>query len=107
MKPIIPGNAPVPAKMPGGQTVLRSAYVEIDEETLRDIADRTGGRYFHAENADALAQVIQEIDQLERSEVTEIRYLTYEHHYAAWVLAALGMIVGSALLSGSVLRRLP
>lgn len=101
------GYAPVPVQLPGGRTVLRSAYVEIDEDTLRRIAERTGGRYFHAADADALVEVIAEIDDLERSEVTETRYLTYEYHYAVWVGSALLALTGSALLSSTALRRLP
>lgn len=101
------GLAPVPVTLPGGRVVLRQAYVEIDEDTLRRIADRTGGRYFNAADADALEEVVEEIDRLERSDVTEVRYLTYEYHYAGWVGAGAGLIVAAALLSGSLLRRLP
>ena len=101
------GYAPVPVAGPGGQVVLQRAYVEIDEDTLRAIAERTGGRYFHAENADVLQEVIEEIDRLERSEIIEVRYLEYEHHYAGFVSAALFLIAASALLSGTLLRRLP
>jgi Ca-activated chloride channel family protein len=101
------GYAPVPVKIRGGGTVLRRALVEIDEETLKEIALRSDGRYFHATNADALAEVIAEIDRLERTEVTEIRYLEYEQHYAAFAGAGLALIAASALLSGTLLRRLP
>jgi Ca-activated chloride channel family protein len=101
------GFAPVPVKNRRGQTVLRRAFVEIDEKTLEAIADRTGGRYFHATDAEGLGQVVAEIDRLERTEITEIRYLEYEHHYAAFVGAGLALIALSALLSGSALRRLP
>ena len=101
------GYAPVPVQGPGGRTVLQRAYVEIDEDTLRAIAERTGGRYFHAANAEALEDVIQEIDRLERSEIAEIRYLEYEYHYAGFVSAALLLIAVSVLLSGTLLRRLP
>jgi Ca-activated chloride channel family protein len=101
------GLAPVPVQAAGGRMVLRQAYVEIDEETLRQIAQRTGGRYFHAANARGLTEVIEEIDRLERSEVTEIRYLTYEYHYAGWVGAGLLLMGSAAVLSGTVLRRLP
>ncbi len=101
------GLAPVPVQAPGGRTVLRQAYVEIDEETLRQIAQRTGGRYFHAANASGLTEVIEEIDRLERSEVAEVRYLTYEYHSAGWVGAGLLLIINAAVLSGTILRRLP
>jgi Ca-activated chloride channel family protein len=101
------GYAPVPVQLRGGQTVLQRAFVEIDEETLRAIADRTGGRYFHASDADGLAMVIEEIDRLERSELTEVRYLEYEYHYAPFAATALILVAGSTLLSGTALRRLP
>ncbi len=101
------GYAPVPFRVVGGQTVLRRAYVEIDEKTLRAIADRTGGRYFHATDAAGLAAVVKEIDALERSEVTEIRYLEYEEHYATFAGTALILMAVSSLLAGTLLRRLP
>ena len=51
--------------------------------------------------------MIEEIDRLERSEITEIRYLEYEHHYASFVVLAIAFMGASGLLSGTWLRRLP
>ena len=101
------GMAPVPVRGPGGRIELRPAHVEIDEATLENIATRTGGRYFHARDADRLAEVIDEIDALERSEITEVRYLEYEYHHAAFVWGALLLVGASGLLGGTWLRRLP
>ena len=101
------GIAPIPVQTRTGATVLRAARVEIDEHTLRAIAERSGGRYFHATDAAGLAQVVAEIDRLERSEVMEVRYLQYRHHYAGFVGAGLLLIAGSGLLSRTWLRRLP
>ena len=102
------GLAPVPVIDPfTGRHVLRAARVEIDEETLRTIAEKTGGRYFRATDREALAQVYGEIDRMERTKITEMRYLQYTEHYASFVLAALGLIGVSSIASGSVLRRLP
>jgi Ca-activated chloride channel family protein len=103
----VTGYAPIPVRLRGGRTVLQRAFVEMDERTLRTIAERTGGRYFHASDAKGLEQVIEEIDRLERSELTEVRYLEYEYHYAGFVATALALLVGSALLSATALRRLP
>lgn len=101
------GFAPVPVQTLGGRVVLRRAFVEMDERTLERIAERTGGRYFHARDAEGLREVVAEIDRLERSELSEIRYLEYELHYAVFVGAALALIALSGLLSGTWLRRLP
>ena len=90
-----------------GQTVLRQAYVELDERTLEAIAERTGGEYFHADNKEALEQVYEKIDALERSEIVEVRYMQYEEYYASFALTGLALIVLSTLLAQSVLRRLP
>ncbi|MBW2281480.1 MAG: VWA domain-containing protein [Deltaproteobacteria bacterium] len=101
------GYAPVPFRAANGRIVLRRARVEIDEATLEAIAERTGGRYFHASDAEGLEAVVAEIDRLERSELVEERYLEYEEHYAPLVTSALGLMGLAALLGGSLLRRLP
>jgi Ca-activated chloride channel family protein len=101
------GYAPVPVRTRDGRTVLRRGYVEIDETTLRQIAERSGGRYYHATNAEGLRSVIEEIGRLERSNVSETRYLEYEHHFADFVAAALVLTAAATLLSGTWLRRLP
>jgi Ca-activated chloride channel family protein len=101
------GTAPMPVMGRDGREYLRRVPVEIDEATLKQIAERTGGRYFHARNAAGLEKVYQEIDRLERSEITEVRYLQYDEHYAAFVGTALGAIAVSLLLSATALRRLP
>ncbi len=100
------GYAPFPVEF-RGQTVLRQAFVELDERSLQDIAERTGGTYFHAENVSALEDVYEEIDGLERTEIIEIRYLQYEEHYAAFAGAGLLLILVAAVASQSFLRRLP
>ena len=101
------GYAPMPVQTRDGRTRLGRAYVEIDEVVLQQIAQRSGGRYFHATNEDALREVIEEIGRLERSEVSEIRYLEYAYHFLPFVVAALCCVGAASLLSGSWLRRLP
>jgi Ca-activated chloride channel family protein len=100
------GYAPFPTQW-RGQTVLRQAFVELDERALQEIAERTGGRYFHAEDAAALAEVYDEIDSLERSEIVEIRFMQYEEHYAAFAGAGLALLLTGTLVAHSLLRRLP
>ena len=101
------GIAPMPVRTASGRTVLRPTPVEIDEDTLKRIAKRTGGRYFNARDADALTETYAEIDRLERSEITEIRYLQYREHYAWFVVTGLVLVLLSSLGAGTLLRRLP
>ena len=81
--------------------------VRIDEEVLREIASRTGGRYFRATDPEALSQVYAAIDRLERSPLSGRRPVARIDRYA-WVLAlALGLVVAEGLLRGTLFRRLP
>ena len=101
------GFAPFPVRAADGRTFLQRQRVEIDEVTLQQIAQRSGGRYFHATDEDGLQAVIEEIDRLERSEVSEVRYLEYEYHFAPFVGLALAALGLSMVLGGSWLRRWP
>jgi len=101
------GIAPMPVRRMDGRAVLRPTPVEIDERTLAEIAERTGGRYFNAKNAEKLAESYAAIDELERTEITEIRYMQYVEHYTVFVILALTFIAIAALSSGTVLRRIP
>jgi Ca-activated chloride channel family protein len=90
-----------------GRQHLQPTRVEIDEQTLQQIAERTSGRYFRATDGPGLQQVVAEIDQLERSEIVELRYLNYRELFAPFVLGALALIFLAGISSATVLRRLP
>lgn len=101
------GMAPIPVRMRNGQTVLRPQPMQMDSRTLKRIAAATEGRYFHARDADGLAEVYAEIDALERSEINDVKYLQYREHYVGWVLAAFGLLALAQLLHSTWLARLP
>ncbi len=72
-------SAPVPMTDPfSGRRAMRRVPVSIDEETLRKIAESTGGRYFRATDADSLQEVYARIDELERTEIQQRRYTDYQ-----------------------------
>jgi Ca-activated chloride channel homolog len=101
------GMAPIPVQRGDGREYLTRVYVDMDEDTMRRIAEATGGRYFHARNKDGLVEVYKEIDKLERTEITEVRYLQYREHFPALVEAGMGLVALAALASATFLRRLP
>lgn len=89
------GMAPFPAVDVFGDTVLRLQPVRLDEKTLKQIADQTGGKYFNAKDVNSLADVYAEIDQLERTEIEGTVYRNYKELYwwplvigaCIWVIA--------------------
>ena len=65
-----------------GRGLIRN---EIDEETLMEIAKKTGGKYFRATDQTALTEIYNEIDQLERSEI-EVKEFTRHREIYGWFL---------------------
>ena len=101
------GVAPMPYQDAFGRPMLVAQPVEIDEETLKQIADQTGGQYFRAENVEALREVYREIDQLEKTQVSEVRYLRYTEHFPWLVAASLLLCAAASILENTLLRKLP
>ena len=67
---------------------------EIDEETLKDIASLTGGKYFRAVDEEGLNLIYSEIDSLERSKIDIKEYTTYKELFSYFLIPAflLGLI---------------
>jgi Ca-activated chloride channel family protein len=99
------GMAPMPFKV-NGQTIYENVQVFIDEETLSEIANKTGGKYFRATDKDSLSEVYEQIDQLEKSiiEVTEFRKRNEE--YLAWILIGLALLGLRFLIQHTVIKSL-
>ena len=62
---------------------------EIDEETLKFIANVTGGKFFRATDINALEDIYSEIDLLERSEIDVREYTKYTEIYIWFLLPSL------------------
>lgn len=79
----------------------------IDEETLREIAAKTGGAYFRATDADALANVFEKIDSLEKTSMDVESFQRTEEAFMPWVLAALCCFGAVLLIRYTVLTKIP
>ena len=101
------GMAPIRVPSPFGGTELRSMEVEIDEELLTKIAETTGGRYFRATDAKSLATIYDEINGLEKTEMSQVRFTEYREYYGWCVGVGLALAVLAFALRGTILRRLP
>ena len=80
---------------------------EIDERLLRKIARATGAQYYAARNERELAQIYEEIDNLEKSEVVGRFYYKYTEWFQPFAWFALLCLGGEFLFSRIFLRKLP
>jgi Ca-activated chloride channel family protein len=87
----------------------RYAYqrVDLDEDTLKQIAEKTGGRYYRATDTASLEKIYGEIDQLEKSEIKIKEYTEYTENFVGYVLLGLVLILGSTVLGNTRLRKIP
>jgi len=80
-----------------GQVVeeFRMQQSDLDEDLLKQIADRTGGEFFRAVDSESLQRIFGEIDRLERSEIQLRHYTRYRELYHP-VLRAAGALLALA-----------
>jgi len=100
------GTAPYPVMTPWGVQV-QDVKVEIDEDLLRDIADRTGGRYFRATDNTKLMEIYGEINRLEKTKTTVDSFPIYKELFLKYALWALCCLLLAFVLDVIVFRRLP
>ena len=95
------GEAPYPI-----QTAL-GVVVRLDEPTMRQIADVSGGAYFRATDNESLSAIYQKIDQLEKTKLSTRNYHTTYEEFFVFVLAAALLLLLEFILRSTVLRTNP
>lgn len=102
------GKAKSPVrKRQDGSFIYDWVEVNIDEGTLRKIADATGGRYFRATSGAKLREVYEEIDILEKTRFNVFRYNKRTEEFPSIGWLALLLIGAEAFMRHAVLRSLP
>ena len=79
----------------------------MDEETLKSIAEITGGEFFRATDAHALDLVFQKIDELEKTSMDVESVQRTEEAFMPWVLIALICFSAMLLIRFTLLTKLP
>ncbi len=90
--------------LPNGSFQYSRVQVEIDEDLLKEIASVTGGKYFRATNNKKLAEIYDEINKLEKTEVEEFKFYNYEEKYRPLVLLAALFLFFELMLRFTVYR---
>ena len=81
--------------------------VDIDEETLTQIADLTDGQYFRATDRQSLEKIFAEIDKLEKTKIEVKQFTRYRELFVGWLVAALGLIFVETVLANTKFRKIP
>ena len=110
------GRAPFPVRNRfTGRQVVQMMQVNIDEETLRKVAEVTDGKYFRATDTDSLLGIYREIDELEKTKVESQNYVDYRElavqpyrlgsvSIPPLLLIAFGLLIGRVVLQNTWLR---
>jgi Ca-activated chloride channel homolog len=102
-----PGQVPVPVTDLFGNKQIAYEESQIDEGTLRHVADLTGGKYYRAEDTSGLKAIYDAINKLEKSQV-EVQVFNQYQELAGWLmLPALLLLVTQLVLSQTIFRKLP
>lgn len=80
---------------------------KIDEQSLKQIAQLTGGKYFRATDERMLRDVFNEIDSLEKTVLDVDKYTLTDENFMPWILLSLCAFCAALLLRYTVLRRIP
>jgi Ca-activated chloride channel family protein len=93
------------------QTVFGTQYlpqrVSIDEKTLQEIAQTTGGRYYRATDEKKLSAIYKEIDQIEKTKIKYHEYHNYDELVSYLLIPALGLLLLEVGLANTRFLRIP
>lgn len=101
------GTAPYPQENMFGRIEYVNLPVVIDEATLRNIAESTGGKYFRATGNNVLKEIFSEIDRLEKTKMDLRNFTSTEDDYMPWAIAALALFGTIVILRYTLLRSTP
>lgn len=101
------GQALYPTMGINGQIEYTMQKVEIDEKSLQQIAQTTGGKYFRATSKSALRDIFAEIDKLEKTRMDVQRHSQMEDNYQPWAIALLLLLAMCAIIRYTILKSVP
>ena len=102
-----PGSVPVPIQDAFGRQQVVMQQSVLDETTLKNIAEKTGGLFFRAQDTEGLQQVYDQINQLEVSPVEIHSFSRFQELEGGLLIVALALLLGEKVLSHTLLRTIP
>ena len=78
--------------------------VEIDEDLLKKIANKTNGKYFRAQNKSRLQEIYKEIDIMEKTRINETLFTNKSEEFFPFLLAAIVLFIIEIVLRYTIFR---
>ena len=100
------GLAPYPVTDAWGRQVIQKVQVDVDEESLEEIANITGGQFFRATDNKSLLKIYEEIDALERTEIEVKEYQNYTELYSWFTIPAAFASIFFLFLSRGIFHKI-
>jgi len=100
------GDAVTSIRTPFGVYKVPSRQ-RVDTKTLEAIAEKTGGFFRKAEDAESLREICEEIDRMEKSEIESVRFIDYKESFLGFALAGLFLIACEIVFKNTLFRKIP
>ncbi len=100
------GTADMPFQTPYG-IIYQPVQVEMDEETLRQIAHTTDAEYFRATDKSVLKNIFEEIDKMEKTKLSVKEFSVREEEFALWAILSLLCLLVNIVLRQTILKNIP
>lgn len=80
---------------------------EIDEETLKEIAAVSNGKFYRAKDETALKEIYDQISKLEKTRIEVSSFYRYTELFSGFLFAGLGILFGDFILGRSLFGGIP
>jgi Ca-activated chloride channel family protein len=102
-----PGLVDIPQNDAFGAVRYSRQESEIDEETLREIANLTGGKFYRAKDETTLQQIYEQISKLEKTKIEVQRFYRYNELFGQFLILGLSFLLGELIISRTFLGGIP
>jgi Ca-activated chloride channel family protein len=100
------GPAPFKVRTFFGERIVHQR-VDLDEKTLKKVAQMGGGKYFRASDSERLSEIYDIIDRAEKTEVKVKEFFHFRELYAWFLVPALVFLAIEIFLRTTFLRIIP
>ena len=102
------GKIGEPVPYPTGIPMIKQqVMLDMDEDTLKKIADVTGGKFYSAGSSGEFRESFKDIDRMEKSQIEVKRYHEFYDRFQWLIVAAVSLFFAEILLRSVVYRKVP